>query len=87
MNVVWAVMHGEAPTAPVVDPGPLGIQVPAQVMEWADGYGWGDDPDVWVAIAPLDTAQGRVDAAVAWCEGYVPEEDVRALEEALNAGA
>lgn len=68
----------------MVDPAPLGITVPAEVMEWADGYGWGDDTDVWVAVAPGETVRGTVGAAVAWCEGYVPEEDMRAVRSALD---
>jgi len=86
VNVTWSVMLGEAPTAPVADPGPLGVEIPDVIAEWAAEHGWGhDNPDVWIAVAPENSARGAIDAEIACRDGVVPEADLAAVEEQLEA--
>lgn len=86
MHVTWSVMNGEAPFAPVVDPGPLGIEVPDDITTWASEHGWGpEDPDIWIAVAPESPTRGAIDAEIAWRDGTVPKEDLAAIEEQLSA--
>lgn len=81
MNVVWSVMLGDAPTAPVTDPGPLGVAIPEDVAQWAEGHGWGpDSPDVWLAVAPQDPARGAIGAEIAWRDGVVSEQELADIE-------
>jgi hypothetical protein len=87
MNVTWSVMFGEAPTAPVTDPGPLGIEIPDVIAEWAAAeHGWGpDSPDIWIAVAPEDSTRGAIDAEIGCRDGVVSEEELASIEEQLEA--
>ncbi|MFJ7589440.1 hypothetical protein ACIQZO_19085 [Streptomyces sp. NPDC097617] len=86
MNVVWSVMVGEARFAPLVDPGPLGVVIPDDVMEWASTHGWGlASPKVWITVTTQDAARGAVDGEVAWRDGDVSDGDLAVIKPQVHS--
>lgn len=83
--VVWSVVEGTSPDARAVEPAPAGVDIPADVLEWAEENGVAvDNPDVYVLVTPADEA-GEVDGEIAHRRGEVSDEDMAAIRSALGA--
>jgi hypothetical protein len=56
--VFWFVVRGEQPPrGRAVEPGPHGIDIPDDVLEWAEGHGLHEqDPGVYLLVVPADDA-------------------------------
>src|SRR5690606_31740370 len=59
VTVYWSIVRGEAPYAAAAEPGPLGIPIPDKVLELGSRFGLGEDPDVYVMVAPAELAGPR----------------------------
>lgn len=83
--VVWSVVRGESPTSRAVEPGPAGVTIPRDVIDWAESHGLADtDPDVYLLVTPEDEA-GEVPGEIAYRKGTLPAKDVAAIRQALDA--
>lgn len=71
VTVYWSIVRGEAPYAEAAEPGPLGIPIPDKVLELGARYGLGQDPDVYVMVAPAELA-GEIPGEQAYCRGTLP---------------
>jgi len=63
--VYWSIVRGAAPDAGAAEPGPLDIPIPDEVLELGARYGLGDDPDVYVLVAPAELA-GQIPGEIAY---------------------
>lgn len=71
ITVYWSIVRGESPYAEAAEPGPLGIPIPDKVLELGARYGLGQDPDVYVMVAPAELA-GPIPGELAYCRGTLP---------------
>ena len=71
VTVYWSIVRGEAPYAEAAEPGPLGIPIPDKVLELGARFGLGQDPDVYVMVAPAELA-GPIPGELAYCRGTLP---------------
>ena len=69
--VYWSIVRGPAPDAEAAEPGPLDIPVPDEVLELGARYGLGDDPDVYVLVAPAELA-GEIPGELAYYRARMP---------------
>lgn len=84
-DVVWSVVRGESPGARAVEPGPLSVDVPTEIVHWARVRGLKtSDPDVYLLVTPRDEA-GEIDGEIAFTSGELPESQVAAIRAALDA--
>lgn len=84
-QVVWSVVRGESADAVAVEPGQAGLDIPADVLAWAEGHGLSDDdPDVYLLVTTR-TAAGRIDGEIAWREFPMAGDDLGLLIAALGA--
>lgn len=82
--VIWSVMRGESPNAAAVEPQMIGVDIPLQVLAWAEAHGMTeDDPDVYLLIAPADGAR-PFDGELATRMDVLPPETVAQIEEAIT---
>lgn len=63
--VYWSIVRGGAADAEAAEPGPLDIPVPDEVLELGSRYGLGEDPDVYVLVAPAELA-GQIPGELAY---------------------
>ena len=57
MDATWMLMNGPT-TARGVDPLYAGVAVPAEVLAWAERYGYHPDhPDIYLLVVPSDVAE------------------------------
>jgi hypothetical protein len=93
--VIWYVVCGASPDSVglAVDPGPSGVSVPDEILDWATGHGLSlSDPDVYVLVTDEENP-GPVTGQVASREGTVTADEAasisaaRAEEVATRAGA
>ncbi|TDC02652.1 hypothetical protein E1091_00175 [Micromonospora fluostatini] len=81
--VVWSVVRGDSPTAQAVEPAMAGVEIPRDVLDWAEGHGLSDeDPDVYLLVAPADEA-GEVSGEVAWIKRAASAEDLARIRAEL----
>ena len=69
--VYWSIVRGPAPDAEAAEPGPLDIPVPDEVLELGARHGLGDDPDVYVLVAPAELA-GEIPGELAYYRARMP---------------
>lgn len=81
-TVVWSVVRGESPAARAVEPGPHDIEVPDEVLAWAEQHGVGTDTDVYVLVTPQDEV-GQVGGEIASMTAQATAGDVTAMREGL----
>lgn len=80
----WSVVRGESPQARAIEPGPAGIDIPPEILEWAEEHGVGaHDPDVYLLVAPEDEA-GEVAGEIAYMLAPAPAGVVAKAREALG---
>lgn len=90
--VYWSVVRGEArpgraaraAIVAAVEPGPAGVDVPADVLGWAAGHGLDADtePDVYLLVATEDEA-GEITGEIAYRKGTVTYAEDQAIRGAL----
>lgn len=71
VTVYWSIVRGEAPYAEAVEPGPLGVTVPDEVLELGARFGLGEDPDVYVLVTPAELA-GDLPGELAYYRARMP---------------
>lgn len=71
VTVYWSIVRGEAPYAEAAEPGPLSIPIPDAVLELGARFGLGEDPDVYVLVAPAELA-GPIPGELAYYRGTLP---------------
>lgn len=81
--VYWSIVRGGAADAEAAEPGPLGIPVPDEVLELGARYGLGDDPDVYVLVAPAELA-GEVPGELAYYRARMPYSMALRVWEAID---
>lgn len=82
--VVWSVVRRESPGSRAVDPRPLDVELPDEILEWAAGHGLHvDDPDVYMLVTPADEA-GEVLGEVAYRYGRLPVAEVEKIRAAVG---
>jgi hypothetical protein len=82
--VVWSVVRGDSPTARAVEPGIAGVNVPTEILAWAETHGMdGDDPDVYILATPGDEA-GEVPGEIAHVTTLAATTDVALLRAELD---
>src|SRR5690606_27970268 len=83
VTVYWSLVRGEAPYAEAAEPGPLGIPIPDKVLELGSRFGLGEDPDVYVMVAPAELA-GPIPGEVAYYRGTLPYIEALRVWEAIR---
>lgn len=81
--VYWSIVRGPAPGAEAAEPGPLDIPVPDEVLELGARYGLGDDPDVYVLVAPAELA-GEIPGELAYYRARMPYSMALRVWEAID---
>lgn len=81
--VYWSIVRGPAPDAEAAEPGPLDIPVPDGVLELGARHGLGDDPDVYVLVAPAELA-GEIPGELAYYRGTLPYSMALRVWEAID---
>ncbi len=81
--VYWSIVRGPAPDAEAAEPGPLDIPVPDGVLELGARHGLGDDPDVYVLVAPAELA-GEIPGEIAYYRGTLPYSMALRVWEAID---
>ncbi|MGV2383703.1 MAG UNVERIFIED_CONTAM: hypothetical protein LOD86_00330 [Thermobifida fusca] len=81
--VYWSIVRGPAPDAEAAEPGPLDIPVPDEVLELGARYGLGDDPDVYVLVAPAELA-GEIPGELAYYRARMPYSMALRVWEAID---
>lgn len=83
-TAVWSVVRGQSPTAHAVEPGAVGIDVPNEILTWAEEHGLStDDPDVYLLVTLAEEA-GEVSGEIAYRELTMPAKDLAAVRAALD---
>jgi antitoxin (DNA-binding transcriptional repressor) of toxin-antitoxin stability system len=83
-TAVWYVVRGESPDSHAVEPGPAGIEIPREVIDWAEQNGnTEDDPDTYVMATPADEASGAITGQLAAQEFPIAAADLARLRAAL----
>ena len=85
MPVYWSVCSGPAGDVRVtaVDPEAAGVDIPADVLLWAEGRGLaGDAPYIYLLVATEDEA-AEIPGEIDWLRGTVPYADDMAIRAAL----
>jgi prevent-host-death family protein len=83
-DVIVYVMRGESPGARAVEFGPLSIDIPDEVLAWAEANGLDeDDTDTYLLVAP-DDEQPPSAGVVASREAVLPAADVAAISAAIE---
>lgn len=82
-NLVWSIVRGESPESRAVEPGVAGIEIPAEVLSWAEERGLDEnDPDVYLLVTPEDEA-GEVQGEIAYTPNPASNEEVALVWAAL----
>lgn len=85
--LIWSIARpAGASVCRAVDPGIAGVDVPAEVLEWAEGHGLSvDDPDVVLLVAPGESAQvGDVPGEIDYLEAIASASEVEQVVDALD---
>ncbi|MDT0418882.1 hypothetical protein RM574_25710 [Streptomyces sp. DSM 41982] len=84
-TAVWSVVRGTSPTAHAVEPGPLSIDIPDEIQDWAQEYGLSDDdPEVYLLVTPADEA-AEVTGEIAFRKFPMSADDLATVRAALHA--
>jgi hypothetical protein len=92
-GAVWSLVCGPSPRAYAIEPGPLGISIPQEIIDWADqaarghGYVGGfspDESDLYLLVTPADEA-GEVGGELDFTTLPMPEGDLTLLRRAVAA--
>jgi hypothetical protein len=92
-GATWSLVFGESPRAYAIEPGPLGVDIPQEVLDWADraarsnGFESGfssEEPDLYLLVTPADEA-GLVGGEVAYVTLPMPDGDLALLRRAVAA--
>ncbi|MCP3017338.1 hypothetical protein NGM33_28805 [Nocardiopsis dassonvillei] len=82
-NLIWSVVRGESPDSRAVEPGVAGINIPTEILDWAEGWGLDEnDPDVYLLVTPEDEA-GEVQGEIAYTPHPASNEEVGLVWAAL----
>lgn len=82
-NLIWSIVRGESPESRAVEPGVAGIEIPTEVLNWAEERGLDDtDPDVYLLVTPEDEA-GEVQGEIAYTPHPASNEEVGLVWAAL----
>jgi hypothetical protein len=82
--VIWSVVEGVSPGSRAAEPGPAGVGIPDDVLDWAAGHGLAlDNPDIYLLVTPGDEA-GEIAGEIAYRAGQLPVADVTAIRESLE---
>jgi len=83
-TAIWSVVRGESPTARAIEPGAASIDIPDEILTWAEEHGLSqDDPDVYLLVTPSDEA-GEVIGEIAYRELAMPTDDLATVRAALD---
>lgn len=83
-NAVWSVVRGESPGTRAVEPGIADIEIPDEVLTWAEGNGISlNDPDVYLLVTPADEA-GDVIGEIAYFTHPMSASDLDTIRAALD---
>ncbi|GLF98160.1 hypothetical protein [Streptomyces yaizuensis] len=80
---IWFVVRGESPGTQAVDPGQYGVDIPNDVLTWAESHGLDPaDPDIYLLVAPANEADPEVTGEMARCWHPLHPETEAQLREA-----
>ncbi|WP_431889521.1 hypothetical protein [Nocardiopsis alba] len=82
-NLIWSIVRGESPESRAVEPGVAGIEIPAEVVNWAEERGLNENaPDVYLLVTPEDEA-GEVQGEIAYTPHPASNDEVALVWAAL----
>lgn len=85
-TLYWSVVRGESTGAAAVEPHPLGVTIPDEVMTWAEGHGLSmDDPDVYLLVTTEQHA-GEVIGEIGSMATIGTVEEARLIRAELEPG-